>query len=73
MADSLANCRGNVVVKFILLVAPCVLALSVPLFNRDEPRLFGFPFLYWSLFALVPLSALAIYGAFRIDRARGRA
>ncbi len=59
--------------KLLLLFVPCVLALAAPLYNLDDPRLFGVPFLYWSLFALVPLSAVAIYGAFRIDRARGRA
>ena len=59
--------------KFLLLFGPCVLALAVPFYNLDGPRLFGIPFFYWSLFTMVPLSAVAIYGAFRIDRARGRA
>lgn len=59
--------------RFILLLIPCVLALAAPLYNRDDPRLFGFPFLYWSLFLLVPISALFVYAAFRLDRADGRA
>ena len=59
--------------RYILLLIPCLLAIAVPLYDRDEPRLFGFPFLYWYLFALVPVSALFIYAAFRIDRADGKA
>jgi hypothetical protein len=59
--------------KIALLLVPCVLALAVPIYNFDEPRLFGFPFFYWSLFALVPVSALFIYAVFRIDVAESRA
>ena len=59
--------------KAVLLLVPCVLALAAPFYNRDEPRLFGFPFLYWAVFALVPISALFIYAAFRLDRAKGKA
>ena len=59
--------------KFFLLFAPCALALAVPFYNTDEPRLFGVPFFYWALFLLVPLSAVAIYAAFRLDRAKGLA
>ena len=44
-----------------------MLAVAVPLYNSDSPRLFGVPFFYWSLFALVPISALFIYAVFRLD------
>ena len=57
----------------LLLIIPCLLALAVPFYNVDAPRLFGFPFFYWALFAQVPLSALFIYAAYRLDRARGQA
>ena len=56
--------------KALLLLTPCILALAVPLYNHDAPSLFGFPFFYWALFAQVPLSALFIYAAFRLDRGR---
>lgn len=59
--------------KYLLLLVPCVLSLAVPLYNHDEPRLFGFPFFYWSLFLLVPVSALFVYAVFRMDRAKGDA
>ena len=59
--------------RHILLLLPCLLALAVPLYDRDAPRLFGFPFLYWALFLLVPVSAVFVYAAFRLDRAKGKA
>ena len=33
-----------------LLLIPCLLMLTIPLYNRIEPRLFGFPFFYWYQF-----------------------
>lgn len=59
--------------KYILLLIPCLLAIAVPFYNFDEPRLLGVPFFYWCLFIQVPLSALFIFAAFRLDRAAGRA
>ena len=59
--------------RTILLLIPCLLSIAVPLFDRDEPRLLGFPFFYWYLFVLVPASALFVYAAFRIDRSGGKA
>ena len=49
--------------KYLLLLIPCVLALSVPFYNSVEPRLFGFPFFYWFNLVLVPVSAAFIYAA----------
>ncbi|MBV9074631.1 MAG: DUF3311 domain-containing protein [Acidobacteria bacterium] len=41
-----------------LLLVPWVALLSVPLYSRSGPTLFGFPFFYWYQFAWVPLTAL---------------
>jgi hypothetical protein len=57
---------GNV--KLLLLLAPCVLALWVPLYNSIPPVLFGIPFFYWFQLVLIPVSALAIVAADRIGR-----
>ena len=54
--------------KLILLLAPCVLALWVPLYNYIPPALFGIPFFYWFQLVLVPVSALAIVAADRIGK-----
>ncbi len=57
---------GNM--KLILLLAPCVLALWVPLYNSIPPVLFGIPFFYWFQLILIPVSALAIVAADRIGK-----
>ncbi|HEY7837422.1 MAG TPA: DUF3311 domain-containing protein [Terriglobales bacterium] len=40
-----------------LLVVPFIFLLWVPLYARDTPELFGFPFFYWYQFAWVIGSA----------------
>jgi len=55
--------------KYLLLIAPCLLAIAVPLFNSDAPELFGVPFFYWFQMLLVPASALCIYAADLIGKA----
>ncbi len=40
-----------------LLFIPIVVPLLTPLFNRDAPRLWGFPAFYWLQFAVHPASA----------------
>ena len=54
--------------KLILLLAPCLLALWVPLYNSIPPVLLGIPFFYWFQLAVVPLSALAILAADRVGK-----
>jgi Protein of unknown function (DUF3311) len=54
--------------KFLLLLAPCVLALWVPLYNSLPPVLFGIPFFFWFQLVLVPISALAILAADRVGK-----
>ena len=44
--------------KAILLLLPSALALCVPLYNFIDPRLFGFPFFYWFLLLLIPVSSI---------------
>jgi hypothetical protein len=51
--------------RYILLLLPCVLAISTPLYNGIDPRLFGIPLFYWYLLSLVPISALFILAAYK--------
>jgi hypothetical protein len=55
--------------KYLLLLAPCVLALLTPLYNALDPAIFGVPLFYWFQLLLIPVSALAIYAADRIGGA----
>jgi hypothetical protein len=47
--------------KAVLLVLPSLLALCVPIYNFYEPRFLGFPFFYWFLLILIPLSCIATF------------
>jgi len=38
-----------------LLVVPIAVPLLTPLYNRVEPRLWGFPFFYWCQLAFIAL------------------
>ena len=42
---------------YALLLIPFVGALWVPLYNRVEPTVAGFPFFYWYLFLWILLTA----------------
>lgn len=53
--------------KYILLLIPCVLTLATPFYNAVEPQLLGFPFFYWFNLILVPVSALFIYAASKVE------
>ncbi|MDQ0474032.1 DUF3311 domain-containing protein [Labrys wisconsinensis] len=53
--------------KYVFLIIPCILCLWVPLYNRLEPTLWSIPFFYWFLLVLVPVSALFIWIAARIE------
>jgi hypothetical protein len=56
--------------KYLLLLAPCVLAVMTPLYNGLSPALFDIPLFYWFQLLLIPISALAIYAADRVGKAR---
>jgi hypothetical protein len=47
--------------RYLLLILPCVAAIATPFYNTVEPRLFGFPFFYWFLLVLVPVSSIFTY------------
>ena len=54
--------------RALLLLLPCFAALAVPFYNRVEPRLLGFPFFYWFLLLLIPVSAVFIFLAQRSQK-----
>lgn len=43
---------------YLLLSLPLIGLLYPPLYAKDSPRLWGFPFFYWYQFAWVPVAAL---------------
>ena len=51
-----------------LLLVPIVVPLLVPLFNRVEPTLFGWPFFYWVQLLFVGLGVLSTVLVYRATR-----
>jgi uncharacterized protein DUF3311 len=56
--------------KYLLLLAPCILAVLTPIYNGIDPALFGIPLFYWFQLLLIPVSALAIWAADYVGGAR---
>lgn len=50
---------------WVLLLAPFIGLLYVPLYNHAQPMLFGFPFFYWYQLAWVFVSALLTWLVYR--------
>jgi hypothetical protein len=51
-----------------LLLVGIVLPLIVPLYNRVEPTLFGWPFFYWFQLLLVGVGVLVTSTVYRMTR-----
>jgi hypothetical protein len=54
--------------KVLLLALPSAAALCVPFYNFIEPRLFGFPFFYWFLLLLIPVSSIFTFLVYRGEK-----
>ena len=56
----------------VLLAVPVLALLIVPIYAKDGPRLWGFPFFYWYQFLWVFLASGFTYAAYVVIlRARG--
>jgi uncharacterized membrane protein len=51
-----------------LLVVPIVVPLLVPLYNKVEPTLFGWPLFYWLQLAFVAVGVLTTSIVYRMTR-----
>jgi hypothetical protein len=52
------------------LLLPALLPLATPLYNRDEPRLFGMPFFYWFQLGLAALATAVMTTVYLVTRKR---
>ena len=59
---------GLWVLIVVLLIPPVVLPLWVPLYDKTDPKLWGFPFFYWFQFALILFSAVMTVIAYYLAR-----
>jgi hypothetical protein len=56
----------------VILVPPVVIPLWVPLYDKTDPTLWGFPFFYWFQFALILGSAVLTIVAYALSRVADR-
>jgi hypothetical protein len=56
--------------KYLLLIAPCLVALAAPFYNSIAPNFVGIPFFYWFQLLLIPVSAICIFMADRIAKSQ---
>ena len=50
--------RGTWIGICVLLAPAVVLPLLVPLYDKEDPTLFGFPFYFWFQLALIPFAVV---------------
>ena len=55
---------------YLLLLVPLIGLLVTPIYARESPELFGFPFFYWYQFAWVPLSVAITWLVYTRTRTR---
>ncbi|HEU4812039.1 MAG TPA: DUF3311 domain-containing protein [Nocardioides sp.] len=72
-----ARTRGLWIGICLLLTPAILLPLLVPLYDKPDPTLLGFPFYYWFQMAMIPaavvLTVIAYYLAKTADRRRREA
>ena len=64
--------RGLWILIIVLLTPAVVLPLWVPLYNRTDPELNGWPFFYWFQMALIPFATVLTIIAFALSRIADR-
>ena len=63
---------GLWVVIVVILIPPVVVPLWVPLYDKADPTLWGFPFFYWFQFLLVICAAILTVVAYLLSRLADR-
>ena len=64
--------RGLWILIIVLLIPPVVLPLWVPLYDKTEPELNGWPFFYWFQMALILFATVMTVIAFALSRVADR-
>jgi hypothetical protein len=69
---SSAPSRGTWILICILLTPAVVLPLLVPLYDSEDPTLFGFPFYFWFQLALIPFAVVLTVCAYYLAKGADR-
>jgi hypothetical protein len=64
--------RGPWLLVLVLLLPAVVVPLLVPIYNRTDPTLFGFPFFFWFQFALILGAVVLTVSAYLVARSVDR-
>jgi uncharacterized membrane protein YdbT with pleckstrin-like domain len=63
---------GTTIAVAILLLIPCVALAIVPVYSRQTPKLWGWPFFYWYQVLWIVLTPIVTWIAYKlVQRARG--
>lgn len=64
--------RGTWIAVCLLLAPAVIVPLLVPLYDREDPTLAGFPFYYWFQLALIPAAVVLTVIAYYLSKAADR-
>lgn len=64
--------RGTWIVICALLAPAVVVPLLVPLYDSEDPTLFGFPFYYWFQLAMIPAAVVLTVAAYYLAKGADR-
>ena len=53
-----------------LLLVPLLLVIWPPLYNKEDPTLFGIPFFYWYQLLVIPISVVCTVVVYRATAGR---
>jgi ABC-type transport system involved in cytochrome c biogenesis permease component len=67
-----SSSRGLWLLVYVLLLPAVVLPLLIPLYDRSDPTLAGFPFYYWFQMAMIPVAVVLTVSAYYVARAADR-
>jgi hypothetical protein len=66
-APARRSSAGLWVAIIVILLPAVIIPLWVPLYDKSDPTLWGFPFFYWFQFALILMSAVLTVVAYLIS------
>lgn len=64
--------RGTWIAICVLLAPAALVPLLVPLYDSEDPTLFGFPFYYWFQLALIPAAVVLTVAAYYLAKGADR-
>ncbi|GAA2150090.1 hypothetical protein GCM10009844_30620 [Nocardioides koreensis] len=64
--------RGLWVLILVLLAPAVVIPLLVPLYDKTDPTLWGFPFFFWAQLAMIPAAVVLTVASYYLAKSADR-